>query len=103
MDTRSGPLAIAGAGSLGPRLAGRLTAELILRSPQYMNCCKMYEIELRGNKIAEIENLGATEVSKAPLPERNPQECVRPRQCPDHSSSAVCPGVGSPFPPPSTI
>uniref|UniRef100_A0A061SG86 Uncharacterized protein n=1 Tax=Tetraselmis sp. GSL018 TaxID=582737 RepID=A0A061SG86_9CHLO len=48
MDTRSGPLAIAGAGSLGPRLAGRLTAELILRSPQYMNCCKMYEIELRG-------------------------------------------------------
>jgi len=42
-------------------LAGRLTAELILRSPQYMNCCKDYEIDLRGNKIAEIENLGATE------------------------------------------
>mmetsp|Transcript_35055 Transcript_35055/g.91045 ORF Transcript_35055/g.91045 Transcript_35055/m.91045 type:complete len:274 (+) Transcript_35055:205-1026(+) len=51
----------AGAGSLGPRLAGRLTAELILRSPQYMNCCKDYELDLRGNKITEIENLGATE------------------------------------------
>ena len=36
------------AGSLGPRLAGRLTAELILRSPQYMNCVKEYEIDLRG-------------------------------------------------------
>ncbi len=36
------------AGSLGPRLAGRLTAELILRSPQYMNCVKQYEIDLRG-------------------------------------------------------
>ena len=35
-------------GSLGPRLAGRLTAELILRSSQYMNCVKEYEIDLRG-------------------------------------------------------
>ena len=50
------------AGSLGPRLAGRLTAELILRSRQYMSCVKQYEIDLRGNKIAAIENLGATEV-----------------------------------------
>lgn len=33
---------------LGPRLAGRLTAELILRSPQYMNCIRMYELCLRG-------------------------------------------------------
>lgn len=48
-------------GSLGPRLAGRLTAELILRSSQYMNCVNLYEIDLRGNKIAVIENLGATE------------------------------------------
>lgn len=38
----------AGAGALGPRLAGRLTAELILRSPQYMSCVKDYEIDLRG-------------------------------------------------------
>lgn len=39
------------AGSLGPRLAGRLTAELILRSPQYMNCVGNYEIDLRGREI----------------------------------------------------
>lgn len=43
MDARPGV-----AGSLGPRLAGRLTAELVLRSPQYMNCVKEYEIDLRG-------------------------------------------------------
>lgn len=49
------------AGSLGPRLLGRLTAELILRSPQFMNCVSQYEINLRGNKISAIENLGATE------------------------------------------
>lgn len=36
------------AGSLGPRLAGRLTAELMLRSPQYMSAIKLYEIDLRG-------------------------------------------------------
>ena len=48
MEARQGLMAGAGAGSLGPRLAGRLTAELILRSPQYMNCCKDYEIDLRG-------------------------------------------------------
>jgi len=51
----------AGAGSLGPRLAGRLTADLILRSPQYMSRIKLYELDLRGNKIGAIENLGATE------------------------------------------
>lgn len=50
-----------GAGSLGVRLAGRLTAELILRSPQYMSCVKDYELDLRGNKVSAIENLGATE------------------------------------------
>eukprot|EP00210_Caulerpa_lentillifera_P008061 g7697.t1 len=63
------------AGSLGPRLAGRLTPELILRSPQYMNCIQNYELDLRGlthpsllhpcdflgNKLGVIENLGATE------------------------------------------
>ena len=71
-----------------PRLSGRLTAELILRSPQYLNACGEYEVDLRGetrvgessarkekrrkelmnaciagNKISAIENLGATEVS----------------------------------------
>mmetsp|Transcript_6212 Transcript_6212/g.8419 ORF Transcript_6212/g.8419 Transcript_6212/m.8419 type:complete len:273 (+) Transcript_6212:363-1181(+) len=44
-----------------PRLAGRLTAELILRSPQEMNAIKEYQIDLRGNKISAIENLGATQ------------------------------------------
>lgn len=46
---------------LGPRIIGRLTPELILRSPQYMNPCNQYEIDLRANRIAAIENLGATE------------------------------------------
>jgi hypothetical protein len=31
-----------------PRLAGRLTAELISRSPQYINAVKDYELDLRG-------------------------------------------------------
>lgn len=47
---------------LGPRIIGRLTAELVLRSPQYMNPCNQYEIDLRANRIAAIENLGTTEV-----------------------------------------
>eukprot|EP01023_Acetabularia_acetabulum_P041365 TRINITY_DN402_c3_g1_i1.p1 TRINITY_DN402_c3_g1~~TRINITY_DN402_c3_g1_i1.p1 ORF type:complete len:275 (-),score=31.52 TRINITY_DN402_c3_g1_i1:373-1197(-) len=46
--------------NMGPRLGGRLTAELILRSPQHMNCVGLYEISMRGNRIAVIENLGAT-------------------------------------------
>jgi U2 small nuclear ribonucleoprotein A' len=41
--------------------AGRLSTELILRSPQYMNACDEYEIDLRGNKVSAIENLGGTE------------------------------------------
>lgn len=56
---------------------GRLTAELIARSPQYMSCCNDYELDLRGayvhtqhhchytrptgNKIQAIENLGVTQ------------------------------------------
>lgn len=48
--------------ALGPRIIGRLTPELILRSPQYMNPVNQYEIDLRANRIAAIENLGATEV-----------------------------------------
>lgn len=54
------------AGQLGPRMLGRLTPELILRSPQYMNPVNQYEIDLRANRVAAIENLGATEV-RAPL------------------------------------
>ena len=33
-----------------PRLAGRLTADLIIRSPQEMNAIKEYQIDLRGTK-----------------------------------------------------
>lgn len=40
---------------------GRLSPELISRSPQYMNPVNQYEIDLRANRIAAIENLGATE------------------------------------------
>eukprot|EP01127_Copromyxa_protea_P001610 TRINITY_DN11572_c0_g1_i1.p1 TRINITY_DN11572_c0_g1~~TRINITY_DN11572_c0_g1_i1.p1 ORF type:complete len:253 (+),score=63.93 TRINITY_DN11572_c0_g1_i1:79-837(+) len=39
----------------------RLTAELILSSPAFTNPLKQRELDLRGNKIAIIENLGATE------------------------------------------
>jgi len=36
----------------------RLTADLILRSPSYLNPLKQRELDLRGNKIAVIENHG---------------------------------------------
>jgi len=39
----------------------RLTADLILRSGSYLNPLKEREINLRGNKVAVIENLGATQ------------------------------------------
>jgi len=39
----------------------RLTADLILRSRSYLNPLKEREVDLRGNKIAVIENLGATQ------------------------------------------
>ena len=58
---------VRGAGApLGPRLLGRLTAEVVLRSAQYMNCVGEYEIDLRANRITAIENLGATEASALP-------------------------------------
>ena len=46
------------AGALGSRLAGRLTADLVLRSPQYMSCVNEYEIDLRGKKrkLSTIES-----------------------------------------------
>lgn len=40
----------------------RLTADLIWKSPHFFNTIKERELDLRGNKIAVIENLGATEV-----------------------------------------
>ncbi|KAL2322285.1 hypothetical protein Fmac_026664 [Flemingia macrophylla] len=39
----------------------RLTADLIWKSPHFFNSIKERELDLRGNKIAVIENLGATE------------------------------------------
>ncbi|KAL1359730.1 hypothetical protein HN51_005065 [Arachis hypogaea] len=39
----------------------RLTADLIWKSPHFFNAVKERELDLRGNKIPVIENLGATE------------------------------------------
>nr|XP_048318695.1 U2 small nuclear ribonucleoprotein A' [Ziziphus jujuba var. spinosa] len=39
----------------------RLTADVIWKSPHFFNAIKERELDLRGNKIAVIENLGATE------------------------------------------
>ncbi|KAJ9567874.1 hypothetical protein OSB04_003840, partial [Centaurea solstitialis] len=39
----------------------RLTADLIWKSPHFFNALRERELDLRGNKIAVIENLGATE------------------------------------------
>lgn len=39
----------------------RLTADLISQAPQYLNPLREREIDLRGNKISVIENLGATQ------------------------------------------
>ncbi|MBA0749243.1 hypothetical protein Gogos_003192, partial [Gossypium gossypioides] len=40
----------------------KLTADLIWKCPHFFNALKERELDLRGNKIAVIENLGATEV-----------------------------------------
>ncbi|XP_041995469.1 U2 small nuclear ribonucleoprotein A'-like [Salvia splendens] len=39
----------------------RLTADLIWKSPHFFNAVRERELDLRGNKIAVIENIGATE------------------------------------------
>jgi len=39
----------------------RLTAELIHTSPQFVNPLKQRELDLRGNKIQQVENLGESE------------------------------------------
>merc|ERR1711998_367274 len=39
----------------------RLTHFLITNSPQYVNCCNEWELDVRGNKIPLIENLVSTE------------------------------------------
>lgn len=40
----------------------KLTADLIGRSPFYINAIREQELDLRNNKISAIENLGATKV-----------------------------------------
>ncbi|KAB2004602.1 hypothetical protein ES319_D11G210500v1 [Gossypium barbadense] len=40
----------------------KLTADLIWKCPHFFNALKKRELDLRGNKIVVIENLGATEV-----------------------------------------
>ena len=39
----------------------RLNADMISRSPAFFNAMKDRELDLRGNKIAVIENLAATQ------------------------------------------
>jgi len=39
----------------------RLTADLILKAPNFLNPLKQRELDLRGNKLTVIENLGATQ------------------------------------------
>uniref|UniRef100_A0A803LXS5 Uncharacterized protein n=1 Tax=Chenopodium quinoa TaxID=63459 RepID=A0A803LXS5_CHEQI len=45
---------------LNPEMV-KLNADLIWKSPHFFNAIKERELDLRGNKIAYIENLGATE------------------------------------------
>eukprot|EP01129_Flabellula_baltica_P012031 TRINITY_DN5372_c0_g1_i1.p1 TRINITY_DN5372_c0_g1~~TRINITY_DN5372_c0_g1_i1.p1 ORF type:complete len:209 (+),score=53.80 TRINITY_DN5372_c0_g1_i1:24-650(+) len=40
---------------------GRITTELVLSSPAFINPLREREIDMRGNKIPRIENLGAAE------------------------------------------
>jgi len=42
----------------------RLLAEIISRAPARINPCGDYELDLRGLRIPQIENLGLTEVSR---------------------------------------
>eukprot|EP00976_Prorocentrum_cordatum_P065088 1177767-Prorocentrum_minimum.AAC.2 len=43
-----------------PRLAGRLTADLIIRSPQEMNAIKEYQIDLRGTNPSLLPHRRST-------------------------------------------
>jgi hypothetical protein len=54
----------------------RLTAELVASSPQFMNPLKERELDLRGNSIPAIENLGAARVRLACRPARGQQPAM---------------------------
>ncbi|XP_052482790.1 U2 small nuclear ribonucleoprotein A'-like isoform X2 [Gossypium raimondii] len=48
----------------------KLMADLIWKCPHFFNALKERELDLRGNKIAVIENLGATELDSVPYLKR---------------------------------
>ncbi|PPD95795.1 hypothetical protein GOBAR_DD07184 [Gossypium barbadense] len=48
----------------------KLTADLIWKCPHFFNALKERELDLRGNKIAVIENLAATELDNFPYLKR---------------------------------
>ncbi|PPD72791.1 hypothetical protein GOBAR_DD30308 [Gossypium barbadense] len=48
----------------------KLTADLIWKCPHFFNALKERELDLRGNKITVIENLGATELDNFPYLKR---------------------------------
>jgi hypothetical protein len=58
----------------------RLTVELINSALSYNNPCNERELNLRGHKIPNIENLGAARVSSILEhgPRRNQAECLGP-------------------------
>lgn len=43
----------------------RLVADILARAPASINPCGDFELDLRGLRIPQIENLALTEVSKA--------------------------------------
>lgn len=45
----------------------RLTTELVAKAPSYINPVKDRELDLRGNRIPQIENLGVSKV-RFPIP-----------------------------------
>ena len=46
----------------------RLTTELVAKAPSYINPVKDRELDLRGNRIPQIENLAVSKVTILALP-----------------------------------
>lgn len=74
------------------RLPGRLTAELVLRSPQFMSCLGLYEIDLRGGQqrgggSADLAR-GLAQRPTTGAASRKDMRCIRvlltARACRDH-------------------
>jgi U2 small nuclear ribonucleoprotein A' len=45
----------------------RMTTELVAKAPSYINPVKDRELDLRGNRIPQIENLAVSKVNIPPL------------------------------------